>query len=219
MDDTEEVLRLDDERAEIATQRVGGDLSHAGFVEALLLVAAAVGHLSVADGEHICRIHAAGEEAVGRLVRLLDLLHDYLHRLVYLVGVILHRLGAVGSKGGLPVALDGELAVLELHQTAGHKLFETLEEGVLAGNVCKGKIYLEHGLVELPDEALLRDDIAYHGAVEQPAVGGEVVVEGLGAELVAEAGEGIGIAVVYGEGEHSVDMVGELFAPIVKAGF
>ena len=128
-----------------------------------------------------------------------------------LICPLFKRAALIGVKFRLPVAGNFDAAVLECERAAGHQLLDTLEEGILTGDIGQREIDLQHLLVEFLHEALLRENVAEHRAVKQSAVRREIVVEGLGAEVVAEA-DGLA-AVLDRKRKHAVEMIGQLHAP------
>ena len=196
----------------LSAEDISGLLCKSALVKTFFIVATGICYLCIGHRQHVRRINAARKETFCNLAVFFNLREDVLNSGVYLVSPIFKRLALIWVELGVPVTGDLCLSVFMYKIMTGHQFLHTLEECVLACNICQGHVYLEHFLVELLNEALLLHYAADSCAVEQSAVCGFIIVKWLCAEMVTHA-ENLAV-ILNSESEHTVEMVCHSGAPL-----
>ena len=215
-DNVKIVLRCNAAAAVAAPQNVSRLFCQAGLVKPGFIISAGIRHLHIGYRQHIGGIHAAGQEGVSLLLRILDLRHNGLQCRVDLIRPFIEGPGLIRREGRRIIPCDTDLSVRLPDQVpAGHQFFNALEEGILARNIGQAEVDLEHVLIQLLLIAGFVQDVPDHGPVQELSVLCQCIVKGLCPEGVAEAEKLLLLPIPQGKGEHAMQMHAHLMSPFL----
>ena len=157
-------------------------------------------------------VNTAGEEGTHFHVTDLVGLHRLGDHLSNLLGVLFQALG-VGLKGEGVIGAHVQLAVPVGEVMAGKQTEHALKEGLIQSGILEGEVELQCLPVQLLFEVGVGEK-ALELRAEEEGVPHGGVVEGLDAEGVTSAVQGLGLGVPYDKGEHATQLPGDLSAPL-----